>query len=100
LTTTPDAPPDAGVSLFTAVQEQLGLKLESSRAPLEVLVIDSVERPTPKLSTLAKVPAPNDSAAAAGAQLSATGFNNRYSPSIEIRERKRHIPACRERFSK
>lgn len=46
LTTAPDAP-DAGVSLFTAVQEQLGLKLESTRAPLEVLVIDSVERPTP-----------------------------------------------------
>jgi uncharacterized protein (TIGR03435 family) len=49
LTTAPDAQltPNAGVSLFTAVQEQLGLKLESTRAPLEVLVIDSVERPTP-----------------------------------------------------
>ena len=46
LTTAADTP-DAGVSLFTAVQEQLGLKLESARAPLEVLVIDSVERPTP-----------------------------------------------------
>jgi uncharacterized protein (TIGR03435 family) len=33
-------------SLFTAVQEQLGLKLESQRAPVETLVIDSVERPT------------------------------------------------------
>ena len=39
-------PQDGSVSLFTAVQEQLGLKLESSRAPLEVLVIDSVDRPT------------------------------------------------------
>jgi uncharacterized protein (TIGR03435 family) len=29
------------------VQEQLGLKLESERAPVEVLVIDHVERPTP-----------------------------------------------------
>jgi uncharacterized protein (TIGR03435 family) len=35
-----------GVSVFTALQEQLGLKLESHRAPVDVLVIDSVERPT------------------------------------------------------
>jgi uncharacterized protein (TIGR03435 family) len=33
--------------LFTAVREQLGLKLESDKAEMEVLVIDSVERPTP-----------------------------------------------------
>jgi uncharacterized protein (TIGR03435 family) len=34
-------------SIFTAVQEQLGLRLQSERAPVPVLVIDSVQRPTP-----------------------------------------------------
>ena len=33
-------------SLFTAVQEQLGLKLESTRAPVEIFVIDSVQQPS------------------------------------------------------
>lgn len=34
-------------SVFTAVQEQLGLKLQSERGPVPILVIDSVQRPTP-----------------------------------------------------
>ncbi|MGH9407802.1 MAG: TIGR03435 family protein [Terriglobia bacterium] len=38
-----NAPP----GLFTAIQEQLGLKFQSTRAPAEVLVIDHVEKPSP-----------------------------------------------------
>jgi len=40
-------PPNAGPNLFTALQEQLGLKLEPGRETLSVLVIDSVEQPSP-----------------------------------------------------
>jgi uncharacterized protein (TIGR03435 family) len=60
LTFTPDAPqaaligvpppaadnPDAAPDLFTAFQQQLGLKLESTKAPVDVMVIDKVEKPS------------------------------------------------------
>jgi uncharacterized protein (TIGR03435 family) len=48
-----EGPPDAGLpdtlptSIFTALQEQLGLKLESTKSSADVLVIEHVERPTP-----------------------------------------------------
>lgn len=38
----PDSPPD----LIAALQEQLGLRLQATKAPVEVLVIDHMERPT------------------------------------------------------
>ncbi len=41
-----DDRPEAGSSIFTAIQEQLGLKLEAERAAVDVLVIDQVERPS------------------------------------------------------
>jgi uncharacterized protein (TIGR03435 family) len=47
----PGAAPPADISpenpsIFSALQEQLGLKLESAKGPVEVLVIDHVERPS------------------------------------------------------
>ena len=56
MTFTPDPAPGDGLntpqtlseggSLFTALQEQLGLKLEAQRGPVEFFVIDSAARPT------------------------------------------------------
>ena len=50
LSAAPEVAPPSGdgsrTSLFVALQEQLGLKLESGRAPTEVLVIESLQRPS------------------------------------------------------
>jgi uncharacterized protein (TIGR03435 family) len=46
----PDAaanlPPTNGPDIFTAVREQLGLKLDSHKGPIEIMIIDHVERPS------------------------------------------------------
>ena len=38
---------DDGPSIFAALQEQLGLRLESGRDTFDVVVVDAVRRPTP-----------------------------------------------------
>jgi uncharacterized protein (TIGR03435 family) len=41
------APPDqSGPDIFTAIQEQLGLKLKSTKGPVDVIVIDHIEKPS------------------------------------------------------
>ena len=38
--------PNAAPGMFTAIREQLGLKMEAVKAPADVLVVDHVERPS------------------------------------------------------
>jgi uncharacterized protein (TIGR03435 family) len=42
----PASPSDSAPSIFTALQEQLGLKLESTKGPVDVIVIDHIEKPS------------------------------------------------------
>ncbi|MBZ5604970.1 MAG: TIGR03435 family protein [Acidobacteriia bacterium] len=47
----PDGPPppasgDSGPSLFTAIQEQLGLRLDSQKGPVDLIVVDHVDKPS------------------------------------------------------
>jgi uncharacterized protein (TIGR03435 family) len=43
----PDAAPaDSGPTIFTALQEQLGLRLETAKGPVDTIVIDQIERPS------------------------------------------------------
>jgi uncharacterized protein (TIGR03435 family) len=44
--TTADGGPALGVSAVTILQEQLGLRVEEGKGPVEVLVVDRIERPT------------------------------------------------------
>jgi uncharacterized protein (TIGR03435 family) len=43
---TPEPSDTAGPSIFVALKEQLGLKLERAKGPVQVLVVDRVQKPS------------------------------------------------------
>jgi uncharacterized protein (TIGR03435 family) len=43
----PTPSPDDGPSIFSALQEQLGLRLEPGRGTFDVVAVDAIHRPTP-----------------------------------------------------
>ena len=47
ITQSADRPANDAPTLLTALEEQLGLRLESTRGPIEITVIDRIEAPTP-----------------------------------------------------
>jgi uncharacterized protein (TIGR03435 family) len=48
MSATPDssASGDSGPSIFAAIEDQLGLKLVSAKGPVEVIVVDHIEKPS------------------------------------------------------
>ena len=64
----------SGPSIFTAIQEQLGLKLESREGPVQVLVIDQIQRPATDTSNIAPPQSAHPQSASASPATTAVSF--------------------------